>query len=194
MISYIKGTVLHLDIKHLVLMTEGGVGYKIYTTLETLGQTKRGDTTELWIHTIVREDTLDLYGFETKRNLDFFDLLLTVSGIGPKSALSILSAASVDTLLEAITTGETAYLTKIGGIGKKVADKIILELKGKVSDSFGETTSSSYTTKSSDVDVLEALKSLGYNHKEAKEVLSDIPSDIKETKEKIKYALKQLAK
>lgn len=194
MISYIKGTVLHLDIKHLVLMTEGGVGYKIYTTLETLGQSKKGDFTELWVHTVVREDALDLYGFETKRNLDFFDLLLTVSGIGPKSALSILSAASVDTLIEAITTGETAYLTKIGGIGKKVADKIILELKGKVSDSFGETNTVSHSGTSSDVDVLEALKSLGYNHKEAKDVISSIPSEIHETKEKIKFALKQLAK
>lgn len=193
MISYLTGTILHKDIKYVVLMTSGGVGYKVYTTLETLGQNSTGQAVELWIHTVVREDALDLYGFSNKRSLDFFELLLTISGIGPKSALGILSATTVDSIIEAITTGESAYLTKIAGIGKKVVEKIILELKGKIGDNFGESSDTS-KVGNADVDALEALKSLGYTHKEAKDALDDVSNDIKGTGEKVKAALKLLGR
>lgn len=174
-------------------MTSGGVGYKVYTTLETLGQNSTGEQVELWIHTVVREDALDLYGFSNKRSLDFFELLLTISGIGPKSALGILSATTVDSIIEAITTGESAYLTKIAGIGKKVVEKIILELKGKIGDNFG-SAHDTYKAGNADVDALEALKSLGYTHKEAKDALDDVSNNIKGTGEKVKAALKLLGK
>ncbi|MCF7865767.1 MAG: Holliday junction branch migration protein RuvA [Candidatus Pacebacteria bacterium] len=193
MISYLKGTIQHKDIKYVVIMTNGGVGYKVYTTLETLGQSSTGEQVELWIHTVVREDALDLYGFSNKRSLDFFELLLTISGIGPKSALGILSATTVDSIIEAITTGESAYLTKIAGIGKKVVEKIILELKGKIGDNFGASTDS-YGVGNHDVDTIEALKSLGYTHKEAKDALDEIPKDVKTTSDKIKAALKLLGR
>ncbi len=193
MISYLKGSIQHRDIKYVVLMTSGGVGYKVYTTLETLGQSSIGEQVELWIHTVVREDALDLYGFSNKRSLDFFELLLTISGIGPKSALGILSATTVDSIIEAITTGESAYLTKIAGIGKKVVEKIILELKGKIGDNFGSSSDSSKASNA-DIDALEALKSLGYTHKEAKDALDEVSSDIKGTGEKVKAALKNLSK
>ncbi len=193
MISYLTGTILHKDIKYVVLMTSGGVGYKVYTTLETLGQNSTGQAVELWIHTVVREDALDLYGFSNKRSLDFFELLLTISGIGPKSALGILSATTVDSIIEAITTGESAYLTKIAGIGKKVVEKIILELKGKIGDNFGDSSDTS-KVGNADVDALEALKSLGYTHKEAKDALDDVSNDIKGTGEKVKAALKLLGR
>jgi Holliday junction DNA helicase RuvA len=193
MISYLKGSIQHRDIKYVVIMTSGGVGYKVYTTLETLGQSNIGEQVELWIHTVVREDALDLYGFSNKRSLDFFELLLTISGIGPKSALGILSATTVDSIIEAITTGESAYLTKIAGIGKKVVEKIILELKGKIGDNFG-SSSDTHKAGNADVDALEALKSLGYTHKEAKDALDEVSSDIKGTGEKVKAALKLLGR
>lgn len=193
MISYLKGSIQHRDIKYVVIMTSGGVGYKVYTTLETLGQSSIGEQVELWIHTVVREDALDLYGFSNKRSLDFFELLLTISGIGPKSALGILSATTVDSIIEAITTGESAYLTKIAGIGKKVVEKIILELKGKIGDNFG-SSSDTHKAGNADVDALEALKSLGYTHKEAKDALDEVSSDIKGTGEKVKAALKMLGR
>ncbi len=193
MISYLKGNIQHRDIKYVVLMTSGGVGYKVYTTLETLGQSSIGEQVELWIHTVVREDALDLYGFSNKRSLDFFELLLTISGIGPKSALGILSATTVDSIIEAITTGESAYLTKIAGIGKKVVEKIILELKGKIGDNFGSSTDT-HKAGNADIDALEALKSLGYTHKEAKDALDDVSNDIKGTGEKVKAALKLLGR
>ncbi|MDQ5912271.1 MAG: holliday junction helicase RuvA [Patescibacteria group bacterium] len=193
MISYLKGSIQHRDIKYVVIMTSGGVGYKVYTTLETLGQSSIGEQVELWIHTVVREDALDLYGFSNKRSLDFFELLLTISGIGPKSALGILNATTVDSIIEAITTGESAYLTKIAGIGKKVVEKIILELKGKIGDNFG-SSSDTHKAGNADVDALEALKSLGYTHKEAKDALDEVSSDIKGTGEKVKAALKMLGR
>ncbi|HEY1037627.1 MAG TPA: Holliday junction branch migration protein RuvA [Candidatus Paceibacterota bacterium] len=190
MISYLSGIALHKDLKYVVVQTNGGVGYKVYATLDTLSQLHEGDPATLWIHTVVREDALDLYGFRDRDTLSFFELLLTVSGIGPKSAIGILGAASVQALREAISTGETAYITKIAGIGKKVADKIVLELKGKA----GAAEPGIGSVGGGDVDVIEALKSLGYNHKEAKDALEHIPSDINGTTEKIKYALKQLSR
>lgn len=198
MISYLKGTVLHKGVKYSVLMTTGGVGYKVYTTLETLGHTTEGQEVELWIHTIVREDALDLYGFENKRSLEFFELLITISGIGPKSALGILNATTVDTLIEAIVTGETGYLIKISGIGKKVAEKIILELKGKVSkdDTGGDFGTGSRNKAHDDVETVEALKALGYSLKESKDALELISKDThgKDVATKIKAALKVLAR
>lgn len=193
MISYLQGKILHKDLKYVVVMTDGGVGYKVYTTLETLGKNSTGEAVELWIHTVVREDALDLYGFSNKRNLDFFELLLTISGIGPKSALGILSSTTVDSIIEAITTGETAYLTKIAGIGKKMVEKIILELKGKIGVNFG-STGETFGTGNHDVDTIEALKSLGYTHKESKDAIDSISKEIKDTGEKIKAALKILAR
>lgn len=193
MIAYLTGKIIHKDIKYAVLMTESGVGYKVFTTLETLGQNDIGGTVELWIHTVVREDALDLYGFSDKKSLDFFELLITISGIGPKSAIGILSSTTVQSIVEAVVSGETAYLTKIAGIGKKVAEKIVLELKGKVTGDFGED-SAVHRTSGSDVDALEALKSLGYTHKESKDALDSISKDIKGSGEKVKAALKALAR
>jgi holliday junction DNA helicase RuvA len=191
MISYISGIAIYKDQKYIVLQTNSGVGYKIYTTQETLLAVKEDEPTSLWIHSVIREDAFDLYGFRDRETLSFFELLLNVSGIGPKSALNILSSASVKILTDAITSGETGYITKISGIGKKVADKIVLELKGKV---FTGDDTSFISGSSSDIETVEALKALGYNHKEAKDAIEDMPQNIKDVSEKIKFALKNLSK
>lgn len=189
MISYLTGSILHKDLKYLVIQTSGGVGYKVFTTTDTMASLAHEEAASLWIYTAVREDALDLYGFKDKETLGFFELLLTVSGIGPKSALGVLGAASVNSLREAVLTGETAYLTKISGVGKKVAEKIVLELKGKVGEA-SEFTSA----QSGDVDAIEALKALGYTHKEAKDALEGLSKDIKDPGEKVKAALRVLGK
>lgn len=189
MISYISGIVIHKDLKYAVIQTSGGVGYKVSCTIDTLTGLTEGNPGTVWVYTAVRENSIDLYGFKDIETLDFFELLLTISGIGPKSALGILGAASVATLTEAVSTGEISYLTKISGVGKKVAEKIVLELKGKLGVSKGGTFEAS-----GDIDTIEALKSLGYTHKEAKESLEGVPKDITDTTEKIKYALKNLSK
>lgn len=190
MIAYLSGIVIHKDLKFAVVQTAGGVGYKVFATLDALSLLHEGSPATLWIHTVVREDALDLYGFKDQEALSFFELLLTVSGIGPKSAIGVLSAATVPTLREAILTGETGYLTKISGVGKKVAEKIVLELKGKL----GAIELGGSDTLSGDIDAIEALKSLGYTHKEAKEALENVPRETIDTTEKIKIALRSLSR
>ena len=189
MIAQLTGNVSYIDLKFIILNVNN-VGYKVFTTNEDVVSLALGSEHTLWIHTTVREDAFDLYGFSKKESHDFFELLITISGIGPKSAMGILSVASVDNLREAIVSGETAYLTKIGGIGKKIAEKIILELKGKVDSGDGEFAS---THGKNDVDALDALRALGYSHKEAREALEKVPSTVKDPGEKVKAALKNLA-
>jgi Holliday junction DNA helicase RuvA len=186
MISHLSGTVLYKDHKILVVDC-GGVGYKVSPTTSPLFNAKLGAKIDIWTFTVVREDVLDLYGFESKEELDFFELLLSVSGIGPKSALNILSLASVNALSGAITTGDTAHLTKVSGISKKNADKIVLELKGKLK------TDIEHTGFKDEVDVIEALKALGYNHRDAREAIKDLPAHLS-VSDKIKLALKTLGK
>src|SRR5579864_9534052 len=120
MIGYLNGSVIKIRDTHCVIET-AGVGYKVCATRDTLQSLTLGSSKQLWIHTVVREDALDLYGFEHEDELRFFELLLTVPGIGPKSALSILDIAPVETLQTAIASGTATYLTTISGIGKKTA-------------------------------------------------------------------------
>lgn len=196
MIGHLKGNILHKDARYVVLDV-GGVGYKVGLTAERVRVLKEGSEASFWIHTVVREDALDLYGFEDRETLAFFELLITISGIGPKSALGIMNAAPLSSLKEAVISGETAYLTKISGIGKKIADKIVLELKGKVFDDGEVGVDTGRGARDGDVDALEALKALGYTHKEAREALENLPADISASKnsaEKVKAALRTLGK
>ncbi len=183
MIGYLTGTIIHSDIKSIILDVHG-VGYKVYTNAGAL-ESNKNKTLSLWTHLAVRENALDLYGFATKAEWDFFELLLTVSGIGPKSAMAILSVASVDTLKKAVSTEDSSYLTKVSGIGKKNAEKIVLELKGKVLNYVYDEKTDSY-----DTDAMEALKSLGYSEKDSREALKKATGD--NTQEKIRSALKNL--
>jgi Holliday junction DNA helicase RuvA len=186
MIGHLKGTVIHSDLKSLILDVSG-VGYKIYTNTTVLDKNKE-KTLELWTYLAVRETALDLYGFETKDELDFFELLISVSGIGPKSAMGILSIATLQNLRHAISTGDTSHLTKVSGIGKKNAEKIVIELKDKLG---GLSIDMSHSIKG-DVDALEALQSLGYGEREVREALKKVV-DAKDTGDKVKKALKLLS-
>ena len=187
MIGHLKGTLLHQDLKSIILDVSG-VGYKIFTNTAIL-ESKKEQILEFWTYLAVRENALDLYGFKTKEELNFFELLVSsVSGIGPKSAMGIMSVASLANLRHAIATGDTSHLTKVSGVGKKNAEKIVLELKDKLE---GLSTDMS-STISGDVDALEALKALGYGEREAREALKKT-SDIKDTGEKVKKALKLLS-
>ena len=189
MIAYLAGTIIHKDPKYLVVET-GGVGYKVSAPVDVLNNSTEGQVAKFWIYTVVREDALDLYGFLDKDTLSFFELLISISGIGPKSALGILSAAPVASIREAVITGETAYLTKIGGIGKKMAAKIVLELKGKVVHTEG--SASATKARRGDVDAIEALRALGYTHQEARDALEQIDHSITEAGQKVRAALRVL--
>ncbi len=185
MIGSIKGKITLKTDKFLIVET-GGVGYKISTSPDLLSKTeKTGGEIMLWIHTHVREDALDLYGFSERAELEFFEMLLNVSGIGPRSALAILGIASIETLRKAIGTGDTSYLTKISGIGRKTAEKIVIELRDKVGEEKGGSS------LQGELDALEALKSLGYSQNEARDALKKVTPDTN-TNTKIREALKIL--
>lgn len=191
MIARIEGNIVHITEKFLIIDVSG-VGYKIHVTTEALSSSEIGEHSSFWIHTAVRENSIDLYGFKTIDEMSFFELLLGVSGIGPKSALSVLMVAPIDTLKRAISTGDTGYLNKVSGIGKKTAEKIIIELRDKLKDYKNE----SYTPESmrDESDILEALKSLGYSQYEARDALKEVPSTIIGTNARIKKALQVLGK
>lgn len=184
MIGYLKGRFIEYDLKSVILDVSG-VGYKIYTNTAFL-ESKKPEILEFWTYLAVRENALDLYGFVTKEELNFFELLITVSGIGPKSAMGILSVATVSNLRNAISSGDTSHLTKVSGVGKKNAEKIVVELKDKLAGFEGDHVISG------DVDVIEALKALGYGEREAREALKKI-GESKDTSDKIKKALKLLS-
>lgn len=192
MIAHLSGKLLFASERFVVIQT-AGVGYKVRVPLETLRflREKESHDVSLWIHTSVREDALDLYGFERQTDLDFFELLISVSGIGPKSALGILNIAPVHHLKEAIASGDTAALTKVSGIGNKGAQKIILELSDKVGLHTRETGD---TTLGEERDAIEGLVALGYAERDAREALKSVPKDVKGTGARIKSALKKIAK
>jgi len=171
-----------------LIISVGGVGYKVYATRETIAELKRKERAALWTHLAVREDSLDLYGFLDEGTLDFFELLLMVGGIGPKSALAILDIAEVPALRSAIASGNDSYLTKVSGIGRKTAAKIVLELKDKVGPASPEDARAAL----GDGDALEAMRSLGYSLHESREALRKVPSTIGTSAERLREALKIL--
>ena len=188
MISIISGEVVY-KVEKVIIIETGGLGYKIYATASLLSMVEVGQKTRIWTYLAVRENALDLYGFSSKEELDFFELLNTISGVGPKTAIGILNVATVQSLRKAISTGETSHLTKVSGIGKKIADKIVLELKGKIG-----TYEEIELGHKEEIDAIEALKSLGYSHKDAREALKEIDQNLKTTSERVKAALKHLGK
>lgn len=197
MIGSIKGKIILTTEKYIIVET-GGIGYKVSVSTDTVSKIGKNDPASaqgygmakeifLFIHTHVREDAFDLYGFLTQEELEFFEMLINVSGIGPKGALAILGISSIETLRKAISTGDTSYLTKISGIGRKTAEKIVIELRDKVGKE------SEGASLQGELDALEALKSLGYSQNEAREALKKVNPDL-DINKKIKEALRILGK
>ncbi len=190
MIGYLSGTIKAARDNHVILDVQG-VGYKVFTLKETIARagTKEG-VCSFWTHMAVREDALDIFGFVHEEELRFFELLLTVPGIGPKSALAVLDIASVETLRSAIASGNAGYLTNVSGIGKKTSEKIVLELKDKVKG--GEFASTG--ALKGDEEALEAMRSLGYSAAEARDVLRKVPPEIETGSARLREALKLLGR
>lgn len=183
MIGYISGTI-RATIRDSLLVDTGGVGYRVHVPAGTLAQAHEGAQAELWTHLAVRENSQDLFGFETREELHWFELLLSVSGIGPRSALAILNSADIHTLEGAIAHNDASVLARAFGIGRKTAEKIVLELKEKVdlTDSEG--------VRANDGEVVDALVSLGYSLKEARDTARAIPKDIDGAEARIREALR----
>jgi Holliday junction DNA helicase RuvA len=185
MIRFLTGQVIDKDARSLVLQTNG-VGYLV-TTPETLTALP-GQDLSLWIHTHVREDTFALYGFGAKDDLAFFELLITVNGIGPKMAMEIMNEPAA-VIQNAILSGNLPALTKISGVGKKLAERLVLELKGKVVPSDAAFLKPENNSFGVDEDAVAALESLGYKRHHIQKVLDNNSENSMSTEELIRYFL-----
>lgn len=192
MIGYIEGTVIENGDRGIVVLTKSGIGYLISVNRVTQERSRIDSEIALWVHTVVREDALDLYGFFTEEELRFFKMLTTVSGIGPKSACNILSLADLTTIVHAIQGGDAGYLTKVSGIGKKNAEKIVLELRDKLENFTLLHGGTPHT--STETEVIEALEALGYDPRSTREVVRTLSREHLTTQEIIRAALQQLGK
>lgn len=193
MIAYLKGKVINETDKSIILLVDN-IGYEVFLPNKFLTKIKKKQELDLYIYHKQKEDAQELYGFESLKERDFFLKLISISGVGPKSALNVMSIANVQDLKEAIVSGDADIFKKVSGIGSKTAERIIVDLKSK----FGSLSASSVNNKDlkndSNLEIFEALNALGFNDNEVREVYNQIPKDLKTTSDKIKAALKLLKK
>lgn len=194
MISQLTGKIIEKDLDSIIIQVNN-VGYKIFisnNTLESLMKTPKDKEITILTYLAVKENALDLYGFKNSEEKEIFELLLTISGIGPKSAIAILSSADSEIIKESVLNEDPEYLSKISGLGKKKAEKIVLGLK----DKFGIIEPGERSLTSDSAVVIEALVSLGYSERESRNALKKLKkdSDFDKTnhQEIIKEALKIL--
>ena len=187
MIAYLQGQIISRDEKNVILKC-GQVGYDVFCTKEFISKIRESEEVEFFVHTHIREDCMDLYGFESKDQLIFFKQLITINGIGPKAALEILNF-EVEKVKLAIINEDLAFITKVPGIGKKTAQRMIIDLKNKLEVNFNENYSPSLGIDT-EKEVMEALIGLGYQRKHIKMRLGDLLSKSSNTEEIITYFLK----
>lgn len=195
MIASLRGTLIHIGLDHLVLEA-GGVGYLVYAPRPVLGSVGAvGDALFLYTMMIVREDSMTLYGFASVEQRALFESLLSVSGVGPKVALSLLSAGTPDEMRFAIAQGDTTRLSRVPGIGKKTAERLVLELKGKI-DLKGLPVpvpgqAATGPGAALNGELAELLTSLGYSAAEAAAAIAALPADAPpDLEERLRLALR----
>ena len=191
MIASLEG-ILAVKKEKFIILNVGGIGYKVFVSSEThLTLPQEGEQVKLHTFLYVREDALELYGFATEKEERLFELLKMVPGIGPKAALNVLGALAPQKLQEAIAHGDESMLTAVSGIGRKLAAKIIAELKEKIRDEIG------YEGKGAtvgDMEVFDALRALGYGERQIQEVLRKLSPETAKVEERIRAALKMLGR
>lgn len=183
MIAYLKGTVLEKGKEHVILLC-GDVGYLVQLPMHLMASVEKGGEARFYTHHVVREDASDLMGFATAGELDFFLKLISVSGVGPKMGLHLMSLGPVESIRRAVEKGDIAFLESAQGVGRKSAQRVVLELKGKLitDDEPGEGGD----------EVVSALENLGYPRYKVREIVNDLAEGT--TEERIKLALRQLSK
>jgi len=188
MIAYLKGQIKNKDERSVILLVNN-IGYQVNAAEHVLIKSKVGSELEVYTHmqTSQRDDTQELFGFISYEELIFFKKLISISGVGPRSALATLSIAKLATLKETIVSGDPSLLQKVAGIGKKTAERIIIELKDKIKDISG-------TYNLVDGDLMGALENLGYRAEDIRSIINKIPSDIEDSSERLRTALKLLGK
>jgi holliday junction DNA helicase RuvA len=186
MISYLKGTI-KIKEQDFAILVVGDIGYKVFGLARDLAKVKIGGIAEFFTYHYVREDDARLYGFISREDQKMFELLFSVTGIGPKSAMGILNAAPIDSLKSAIAKSDTSLFTKVSGVGRKTAERVILELSSKIKDFGGVSRDTEGMS-----DAIEGLMSLGYSRVQALKALEKVPEDITDPAKKIHLALKSL--
>lgn len=190
--EYIKGKVMDLFIDRIIVEV-GGIGYRIHSTMNSTASLTLGDTTTVYTHFVLKEDEMSLYGFINKEELLMFQQLITVSKVGPKLAVSILSTYTPHKLANYILSNDINSISKASGVGKKTAERIILELKDKVKNySLEPDLNTDIQDYGKNYEVLDALVALGYNKQEAEAVLFSMETSNLTTEETIRKALKLL--
>jgi len=197
MIAFIKGKVVHVESDHLVI-ENNGMGYKVFTSMNTLSEVSGKEEAQVFTEMVVREDSITLVGFSTQQELKVFHLLTSVSGVGTKVGIGILSSIPAGQLVSIIMSGDVNTLTKAQGVGKKTASRIVLELKDKIEKTMNvsELSFDDFDTgvvaNSERGEAIEALEALGYTNSEIQKVLGKIDIKDKNTEAIVKIALKEL--
>jgi len=194
MISLLSGTIVQNENGELVILTPGGVGYKIFGSPNLLLNSTIGKEVTIQTYLVVREDTLDLFGFSDVKEKELFKLFLSVSGVGPKTALHLLALGSISEIKNAIAQEDATYLTKVSGIGKKTAERIVLELKSKLKNEniILNTTSSEVHHNPLLGDAIDGLIALGYSPSEARDAVRKLNTDNKSSEQILKEALQNI--
>jgi Holliday junction DNA helicase RuvA len=189
MISTLRGKVAEKTVD-TVIIDCAGVGYGLYVTFEDFGALAEGQEAKLYIHEHICENTHDLYGFRTLETKSLFEQLLSVNGVGPKMALSILSLASANNVRQAIASGDTKFISQASGVGKRVAERVVVDLKDKVGLASADDATGFLTTTANPSDeALQGLVALGYSVNDAAEALKKVDPDLP-SETRIKEALK----
>jgi len=196
MFDYLKGNITDIELNRVVIET-AGIGFSVYTTANTISTLKHNEAAKLFIREVIREDTFDLYGFSGVKERNCFDMLTSVSGIGPKAAISILSVNTPEMLAMAVVNNDLSTLTAAQGIGKKIAQRVILELKDKISKEIGSditeiSVPSVPAGKNAVSDAVLALGVLGYSTAEIMPVIKANNVEGMTTEQIIKLVLKNM--
>ncbi len=187
MIGKLKGKLVEVDKNIGLIETSGGVFYQVFLSSSLVTSHQPLSTIELYTYLQVRDDALVLFGFETKEQHDFFKLLLSVSGVGPKTAFSVISNIPLVSLVQSVSSNDVDAFTKVPGLGRKTAMKIILELSSKLKTDFDMKN---MVMSDDDQTAVSALVSLGYKSHDAKKMISNLPKNLT-VEEKIKESLKK---
>lgn len=188
MIAYLQGKIISQGQNYLVILANQ-IGYKVFVTTDLANNVSLGQDINLHIHQQVKENEIALFGFKSFEELELFELLISVSGIGPKSGLNVFLVASVDDIKQAIIINDPSLLTKVSGIGKKTAERIVLELRNKVGGCLGGTSSEAISSAGEEID---ALMQLGYSLPQARQALQNVDPAITDSAQRIKQALSHL--
>ena len=192
MIAYLKGQVL-AKINSQIILETNNIGYLVALSENLLAEIKSGDDLDVYIHHHIKEEASDLYGFKNLEDLELFELLLSISGVGPKTALGVFSVALASDIKEAISRGDSGLLTKVSGIGRKTAERIVLELREKIAQlNFYSKLSGEKSVVTGDE--IDALMALGYSLSQAREALNSIDPTLKDSGARLKAALKGLGR